>query len=204
MRNSSLSKKFVKESADLAANLVKGVNESHKAAAFQVVFFKLLNCKSVNKGGMMIERHKTNDIQKDHKDKSSENVDLEAGKQKLAKNCKISMESLDDIIDFRDNVVQVISPLPKLVKQAEITVAKICLAYHKIVFDKNWVDSSTVKKSIEKSGVSSAHNLSRNILEDGMSFRKRGARKNAEYKLTSGGLEHAFQTINNMASDETS
>ena len=192
-----LDNKFVKKQVNLAASLVENIEELYKIPTFQAIFSRLLDSKDVSEGKMASKTPSgMQNVQNTNK-----RIEGKNGNQLLAKKYNIALKSLNDVVDFKNDTVLVISELPMSVIQAQITVAKICLLYHQIVFDKDWVSTSDVARSIKKLNISKKH-LSRNILKD-KTIRKTGSTRSTEYKLNNNGIQSTIELIQTLASGGT-
>ena len=191
----NLSKKDIKEKIKSAMDLVNGIEEPYKTAAFQVIFSKLLGSDDMFDNTLS---KKPSNISMP----STENIDLDKNKQELAKKCGVKISELDEFFDFHDNVVVIINPLHGSPAEVQLLIAKCVLAWNCIVLDKKWTSSKEFNPSYERFKINSK-NFGQNVMKYELLFRSRGVGKSTEYSITAKGLEEAFKTIKTLIKSDS-
>lgn len=188
----------IKNKAKKAIDLVDGVDDKFKVAAFSVVFEKLLD--EDNKG----EQSPKQEVKKHSGSYSSiEQVDIQKKKEELAEKCGISLEELDRVLDIKTDYVQLLKILKGGDAEKQRLASKCILTSFVDVYQEDWIDSDTMVKSLEKSGVPSTA-LTRNLRQEDEFFSVKGRGKGAklEYTVTGHGKISAYESIKKLSKGE--
>ena len=185
-----MNKKFIQEKSSLAADLVNSVDEFYKLAAFQVVFSKLLDTNKIDKH---VTFDKSNLKNANH---TSNSANIKKGMNELAKKCKITVNELNDIFVFEDNVTRLVARLSGTIPYKQKIAIKCILVWYKIVFGMDWVKTTDLNNCLRKSKISTK-NLNR-IFTDSM-FLTQGHSNHMKYRIRESNIKEIYPMIKNLS-----
>ncbi|MEM3172916.1 MAG: hypothetical protein QXE82_05190 [Candidatus Nitrosotenuis sp.] len=191
-----MKKEDITNKAKKAIELVSGVDDEFKIAAFSVVFDKILDHgdepqpPQQKRSGHSEPRH------------DSGVPDIQGKKGELAEKCSISVTQLDEILYFDSDIIKVIAPLSGSEPEKQLTVAKCILTAYDVIFGQPWVKALVLSKCVGASKVGQLSHLSKNLKKDKQSIRLQGSRKGVEYKITEYGKALTFDIIKKLAKGE--
>jgi hypothetical protein len=134
---------------------------------------------------------------------SSEKPNSENGMKDLAQICGIPLSKLKDVISIKNDKVEIIAPIKGSDAKKQIIASECILAAYEIVFKQEWIKASLLTESLCAMGIQRLGNLSANLSRSSELFRKRGAKRNTEYKLTTAeGRISAYQIIRKLSNGE--
>ncbi len=193
-----MNKEFVKEKVKIAKELVEDIDEQFKTVAFSAVLIKLLD-----------DEKKVEQFQKQPKaneraiDNNMVLLEVQKKKEELAKKCNMPVEELDKILDIRTDYVQLL----KIIKGGDVEkqrlASKCILIAFLDVYEKDWIDSNVMIKSLEKSGIT-FEQLPRNLRGESESFSIKGHGKGnpLKYAITGPAKITTYEIISKLSKGE--
>ena len=140
---------------------------------------------------------------KNYANQSNEEMDVDVSMNELAKYCKISVDKLDDVVNLKDDYVQIISPIAGKEAEKQVKTSMCVLILNEIVLKRKWTPSVFLSKSLDKSGVGDLVHLSRTLKKNSNIIRSKGLARGTEYKLLGPGRIKAFDLIKQLAEKGT-
>lgn len=190
-----MKKEDIESKAKKAIELVRGIEDDFKAAAFSVIFGRMLD----HDGGTPHPPQK--ERAREPAGDGSQGTDIQKKKEEFAGKCGITVTKLDDVLYFADDHIKVVAPLSGSESEKQSIVAKCVLTAYDVVFGRQWVKSLDLSKCLNASKTDQSH-LARNLQKDKQSFRLQGDKKGTEYKITEDGKNSAFEIIKKLAKGE--
>ena len=179
----SFAKEAVKEEKD----------EMIKAESFKIILNKMID------GGFTKSTQETTLNKINHKNEGN----MPKKQTELARLCSISIEELNDIFNFKEKGVEIISPIEGKEHLKRIIVSLCYLAASEICYSKEWVESSELAECMRSMGIKDISNLAKQLKRLSETFRSTGTRGHSKYKLTSGiGRKSALDVIHKLAKGE--
>lgn len=189
-----MERKEILEKIKETEEIVKEVNDEYRGSAFEVVLSFLLKNERIENGTSFKFKK-----EQEQNEFSNEEEQTSDGLQELAQKSNVSVEQLKDLIEIKeDGTVELLIKFDnKLEKEKQMQVAQCIIIVLEIVQKQDWVETTTLTKSVEHSGVSSSH-LSRTLNENNRVFRSTGTGKGTKYKLTGPGRSETFELIKKL------
>jgi len=173
----SLDIEKLKKLAKNAAEIADEISENYRLEAFKLLFSKFLNTYSSSQlGTIPVQQMKEVEQQIDDTDPL----------QKLAKICNIPKDDLKNVISISGNEVELICRLSGSEANQQIIGSLVLLLTREIIFDEEWVKSSTLLNSLKKIG----------IQDKGSNFSTR-LKKHSDLILKKPSLQEYMLTTNN-------
>jgi len=190
----------LKEKIKIAHEAVSDESEPYKIESFKIILKILIIDYLSEKQG--VER-RTGKVSTGTEKISTGAENISTNLAKLAANCELTVDELEEVITIEHNEVEIIVNITGNEAEQQVTAAKCVLITHETVFKQDWMKTSTIKESLRKSGIQdkSSH-LSEYLQRQSTLFRMRGKGSGAEYKLTTQGRTSAYQTIRKLAKGE--
>ena len=188
----------LKEKIRLAKEAVINESEPFKTEAFKIILNKLLESNLTTKITTVVPES-LNTIKP-----QNEYSDIYEKKKDLALKCDITIDELNDIILIKNDVVEIIKPIPGKTDSIKHIIISLCvLAVYDVVLGIEWVTSAKLTESMRSLGVRDLSNLAPHLKRSSNYFRVQGSRGHNEYKLTSAqGRQKAFQVIHQLAKND--
>lgn len=191
----------LKEYIKIAKEAVKDEKEElYKIEGYKIILEKLLNSTTeIKKSSDNSEKNiqsKTVEVQI---------TDIEQGKEELAKNCRISVNELEEVISIsKNNGIEIIAPITGIGAKKHIIVALCVLVASEFLLKEEWIMPSRITECLRSIGVKDLANLSLTLKRYPLLIRARGSRgKNKQYRLTSNdGRAKAFEVMRKLVKVE--
>jgi hypothetical protein len=180
--------KELKSKIQLAVDAVQDVPDALKGKAFEIVLKKILatseepavmGVTSINAGS-------------EHVEQSS---GLESKIMLLAQTAEISVTQLKDVFKFEEDAPIFIGRINGSEKEKQIQMSRWIILAFKDVYDKEWVDGSTLWKILKDYGVKALDNLAKNLKSTENEILAMGQRRDRKYKLTETGRQNALVAL---------
>lgn len=192
----NMKKDDISNKAKKAIDLVSGIDDEFKAAAFSVVFERMLD-----ESDPPLPQH--GKAAHPNHDDDSKITDVHKKKEDFAGKCGIGITELDDVLYFADNLIKVVAPLSGSESEKQSIVAKCILTAYDVIFGQTWVKALDLSKCVGESKVGQLNHLAENLQKDKQSFRLQGKLRSAQYKITESGKTSAYEIIKKLAKGET-
>ena len=187
-----MKKEDVESKAKKAIELVQGVDDEFKTAAFSVIFERILSTGDALDFPPKQETEYSTDS-------GSKVSDIQKKKEELAKNCGVSIKELEEVLYFDKDIIKVIAPLSGSEPEKQLLVAKCVLTAFDVVLEQQWIKAIILSRCVGASKVGQLAHLSKNLQRDKQSIRLQGNRKSTEYKITEYGKATSYEIIKKLA-----
>lgn len=159
--------------------------------------------KSRTNGKKSISRKKSN-IKKTNtasKNTVEEKIEIKKDLQTLATKCNISLDELKETIAVHGNVIEIVKRTKIKEKEKHILCSLIILTAYRILAEKEWISSSTLKKCLDRSAVGDIIHLPRSLGNTPL-INSTGTKKGRQYMVIGKGMDLAFEFIHKLAKNE--
>ena len=172
-------------------------DDSYRFSAYQVVLGKLLD------GNVNIKNFGDDSKKETLKIKTETQsiTNNQEKKSELAKQCNISTQALDDIFYIKNDLVQLLVPIPGKESIKQKTAVQCILTFYDVVLGKEVMESSLLNKCLSSSGIPIIH-LARNLRKYAtgiIGIIGKGRGKVIEYKITGPGKVSSFEIIKKLS-----
>lgn len=195
-----MSSEEIKEKISIAKKAVENESEPYKTEAFKIILSSLISgapIKSTSKS-----KTKTKSVREKKPDKSTPvTFEQKNDISELAEKCGVSSDTLSEVVTIKNNVIQLIKR-PSIKESEKHILFTLCiLTCYKILYELEWIQSHTLKKCLDESGVGDLTHSAQYIKKSSLIL-DRGSGKGMEYKITGKGMDKAFEIMKKLSKDE--
>lgn len=187
-----MKKDDIEAKAKKAIELVHGIDEDFKTAAFSVIFERMLDHEE---GASQPPQKK---VGKHDGADGSKGTDIQKKKEEFAEKCGISVTELDEVFYFEKDIIKIVAPLSGSEPEKQLIVARCVLTAFDVVLGQPWVKALILSRCVGASKVGQLKHLAENLKKDKQSIRLQGSRRSAEYKITEYGKALTFEIIKKL------
>jgi len=128
---------------------------------------------------------------------------LEQKFQAFANKCNLSIREMKDIFYIDDDEIHLLQTLTGTDAEKQAIVSQCILTSYQILFEKEWLDSTKLMKSVSDSNIGGMDHFARNMRRrKNILIRGKGRGTVLEYKITNVGTLETFDIIHNLIKGE--